>query len=303
MLALPTQSTRWSRRIESWRWRLALAAAGALSMTAAALPVAQACGCLVMNDVSVPTVQAGERILFAPANGTVTAIIQIQYQGKPGDFGWLVPLPSIPKNRAGQDGIDVSTDEVFAKLVATTSPSYTLTPVYTCTQQYGSGGDYGGNGCSSGGFGCNSDSLAGAEASFAFDAGQAPTAPPTPLVIQSSVGPYDFAVLKADSQADMLKWLQDNRYVVPTGSDTAITPYIRPGAYFLALKLQANASSGSIQPVVLRYQSDYPMVPVTLTSVGAVRDMGIQVWVLGQSRAIPRNYYHAVLNDAQTGPA
>src|SRR5262249_34422814 len=35
-----------------------------------------------------------------------------------------------------------------------------------------------------------------------------------------------------------------------------------------------------------------------LTSVGAKPDMGIQVWMLGQGRAIPRNYYHTVINDA-----
>ena len=122
-------------------------------------------------------------------------------------------------------------------------------------------------------------------------------AAPTPLVLQSSVGPYEFAVLKADSLADMQKWLQDNRYAVPTTSDAAVGPYIRPGAGFLALKLKADASSGSIQPVVLRCPTipdpDQPDFGQTVTN------MGVQVWVLGNSRAIPRNYYHAVINDAQ----
>ncbi len=309
MLALLAQSHRFSlcrsRRIAAWRSRLALIAVlgSAGSMSTANIQVAQACGCLVVSDVSVPTVQAGERILFAADSGTVTAIIQIQYQGKPGDFGWLVPLPAIPKNRAGQDGIDVSTDEVFSKLLATTGPSYTINQINSCVQSFGGGfgGQGSGGGCSSGSFGCNSNTVSGAaEPSSAADAGT-PTmiAAPTPLVLQSSVGPYDFAVLKADSLADMQKWLQDNRYVVPTSSDAAVSPYIRSGAYFLALKLKANESSGSVQPVVLRYQSDYPMIPISLTSVGAVPNMGVQVWVLGNSRAIPRNYYHAVLNDTQ----
>ena len=308
MLALLKQSHRFSlyrsRRIAAWRSRLALAAVLGSVIPAAHMQVAQACGCLVVSDVSVPTVQAGERILFAADSGTVTAIIQVQYQGKPGDFGWLVPLPAIPKNRAGQDGIDVSTDEVFSKLLATTSPSYTINQINLCAAQFtgGFGRAGSGGGCSSGSFGgCNSNTVSGsAEPSSAEDAGT-PTmiAAPTPLVLQSSVGPYEFAVLKADSLADMQKWLQDNRYAVPTTSDAAVSPYIRPGAYFLALKLKADASSGSIQPVVLRYQSDYPMIPISLTSVGAVTNMGVQVWVLGNSRAIPRNYYHAVINDAQ----
>jgi len=54
-----------------------------------------------------------------------------------------------------------------------------------------------------------------------------------------------------------------------------------------------------LQPVVLRYQSDLPMIPLVLTSVAANPHMGIQVWMLGPGRAIPRNYYHTVINDAK----
>ena len=75
----------------------------------------------------------------------------------------------------------------------------------------------------------------------------------SPLVIQDSVGPYDYAVLKADSKDDMLKWLADNRYFVPAGTDQTVGAYIRPGAFFLALKLQSGKSAGDLQPVVVRY--------------------------------------------------
>ena len=50
-----------------------------------------------------PVVQAGERILFAVDNGTVTAHIQIQYSGDARSFGWLLPLPSVPTLKAGTD--------------------------------------------------------------------------------------------------------------------------------------------------------------------------------------------------------
>src|SRR5262249_21374216 len=53
------------------------------------------------------------------------------------------------------------------------------------------------------------------------------------------------------------------------------------------------------QPVVVKYASDLPMIPITLTSVAAQPDMGIQVWLLGAGRAIPRNYAHTILDDAQ----
>ena len=97
----------------------------------------------------------------------------------------------------------------------------------------------------------------------------------------------------------MFNWLRDNKYFVPTGTESAVGPYIRPGAYFLALRLRAGQSTGDLQPVVLRYKSDLPMIPIILTSVAAAPNMGVQVWMLGNGRAIPRNYYHTVVNDAQ----
>jgi hypothetical protein len=120
-----------------------------------------------------------------------------------------------------------------------------------------------------------------------------------PVVVQGGLGPYEYAVLRADSQTEMLNWLRDNRYFVPAGTDAAVGPYINPGAYFLALKLRAGRSTGDLTPVVVTYASDLPMIPLILTSVGAVPDMGILVWVLGEARAIPRNFHHVQLNDAR----
>src|SRR6476659_7712803 len=84
---------------------------------------AAACGCFTPPDPSVPIVQAGERILFSVDNGSVTAHIQIQYAGDAQDFGWLLPLPSVPTLQLG-------TDELFANLINTTQPKYRLTTAY-----------------------------------------------------------------------------------------------------------------------------------------------------------------------------
>jgi MYXO-CTERM domain-containing protein len=235
---------------------------------------ARACGCFTPPDPSVPVVQAGERILFSVDNGQVTAHIQIQYSGAAGDFGWLLPLPSVPK-------LELGTDEVFNTLTAQTQPKYHLTRVFngncrfpTVTQgaNFGASPNSGGDG----------------------DKSQDPPI----VVIQSSVGPYDYAVLHGDSKQDMLDWLAANRYFVPAGTDDVVQNYVHPGAYFLALKLHPGAQVGDLQPVVVHYASDLPMIPIVLSSVAAQPDMGIQVWMLGAGRAIPRNYYHTVINDA-----
>lgn len=243
---------------------------------------ADACGCFAPPNPTVPVVQAGERILFAVKNGEVTAHVQVQYSGASGtDFGWLLPLPAVPT-------LELGTDEVFVRLTQATQPQYQMTTTLdsSCQQSFGTGGG------SAGGFGAGG-SAAGGSAGFA-DAGSAPS----PLVVQDSVGPYDYAVLRSDSKTEMLAWLMANRYFVPANSDAAIDPYIRPGAYFLALKLRPGNSTGDLQPVVLRYPSDVGQIPITLTSVGATQNMGVQVWLLGAGRGIPRNYHHTVINDA-----
>ncbi len=241
-------------------------------------PTAEACGCFAPPDPSVPIVQSGENILFSMENGVVTAHIQVQYSGAAKEFGWLVPLPSVPT-------MELGTDELFAQLISTTQPTYRLDREYVgnCPFDPARGG---------GGFGAPS----GTNDSAGGDGGEGSG---SPLVLRDSVGPYDYAVLKADDKKAMFDWLDANRFFVPAGTEGAVAPYIRPGGYFLALKLIKGQDTGDLTPVVLTYKSDFPMIPIILTSVAADPDMGILVWVLGKDRAIPRNYYHTMINDAK----
>jgi MYXO-CTERM domain-containing protein len=230
---------------------------------------AEACGCFAPPDPSVPIVQAGERILFSHEDGMVTAHIQIQYAGDAAEFGWLLPLPSVPR-------LELGIDELFAQLTDATQPKYRLNR---------QGNDV-----------CGWNRQLAARAGTDAEASP-PNADDGVVVVEDSVGPYDYAVLKADTRDEMFRWLVDNGYFIPTGTEDVVGPYVREGAYFLALKLRKGNSAGDIAPVVVRYASDLPMIPLILTSVAANPDMGVQVWVLGEARAIPRNYRHTVINE------
>jgi hypothetical protein len=251
--------------------------AGYVSM--AAMPRADACGCFTPPDPTVPVVQAGERILFDHSNGIVTAHIQVAYSGPADQFGWLLPLPSEPS-------LELGVDEVFSQLITTTQPKYRLDREYhgVCPFDPNNPNRFGG-----GGGAPSSDS-----------GGENPADPDSIVVVQDSIGPYDYAVLRADSQQPMLDWLAENRYFVPTATAEAVTPYIHEGAFFLALKLRKGNEVGDLQPVVVRYASDLPMIPIVLTGVGATEDMPVLVWMVGEGRAIPRNYYHTLVNDARS---
>ena len=258
----------------------------AVAAVAAHASDARACGCFAQSSTATPVVQAGERILFAHEGDEVVAYIQIQYQGKADEFGWLVPLPSVPT-------LTLGTDELFTMLDSATLPQYQQSynrnfcgggsSSVGCAFNYGASVNHGGGG-----------DFYGADQGVAdsTDMGSGGV-----VVQQASLGPYDYAVLHADDETAMLQWLDDNHYFVPAGTMDAVTPYIHPGAYFLALKLRGGESAGDITPVVLRYQSDLPMIPITLTQVGAVDNMGVLVWVAGEARAVPHNYYHVVVDD------
>jgi len=75
-----------------------------------------------------------------------------------------------------------------------------------------------------------------------------------------------------------------------------IAPYVADGMKFVAVKLQSGQSSGSIQPLIMRYQTEKPMIPIRLTAVAAEEDMGVLVWVVAEARAVPENYLHVVPN-------
>jgi hypothetical protein len=247
---------------------------------------AAACGCFALPSPATPVVQAGERILFAHDGDDVVAYIQISYQGAASDFGWLVPLPSVPT-------LELGSDLLFTALEQNTNPEYQLSAKRLFCNGGSSSSTVGLGGC-----GSSAESGAYRPSQGIADAGTAGSADLGSVAVEkSSIGPYDYAVLKADDSTAMFQWLSDNRYFVPNGTMTAVAPYLHTGAYFLALKLRAGENAGDIQPVVLRYQSDLAMIPIILTSVGAIPDMGIEVFELGEARAIPRNYHHVVLDE------
>jgi hypothetical protein len=263
-----------------------LIATAAVAAVAAVAADARACGCFAMGSTATPVVQAGERILFAHQDDNVIAYIQIKYQGKADEFGWLVPLPSVPT-------LTLGTDELFTMLDRITTPQYQQQNVTelcdgTVSSDSGCNFNFGGDG---------STAANGFAASDMGIATSVDMASGGVVVEQASLGPYDYAVLKADDESAMLQWLSDNSYFVPTGTMNAITPYIHPGAFFLALKLRGGETTGDITPIVLTYTSDLPMIPITLTQVSSIDNMGVLVWSVGEARAVPHNYYHVVLDD------
>jgi Uncharacterized protein conserved in bacteria (DUF2330) len=110
---------------------LALAAAAALVSTPA-----EACGGFFCSQQQ-PVNQAAERIIFADnGDGTITAVIQILYEGPSEQFSWLLPISTVPSG----DELGVASDIAFQRLQLATNPQFNLTTRVegTCRSEYSS---------------------------------------------------------------------------------------------------------------------------------------------------------------------
>jgi hypothetical protein len=242
---------------------------------------AQACGGFFCSQQGVN--QAAERIVFADnGDGTITAVIQISYQGPGEKFSWLLPISSVP---AGEQ-IAVSSDAAFALLQAATNPQYSLQ-----TRLKGK---------------CREDdrkspgfAVPPVAADVALDQGSTVS-----LDASGEVGSFQYSVISvdagvADPAAPALDWLQQNGYDVPPQSAALLRPYLADGMHLLALRLSKGADAGSIRPIELTYAADAAMIPIKLTAVAANQNMGVLTWALSSARAIPFNYNSLELNETR----
>jgi hypothetical protein len=228
-----------------------------------------ACGGLFCQRI--PVDQAGEKILFACDGHTITAHVQIQYKGDAKNFSWIVPVPTPPK-------LEVGTDALFTELRQVTRPQFQLS-----IRDEGP---------------CEPPPPMVYKSAPA-ESGLADKKDKVTIVSQEQVGPYDTVVLQANEPGVLKSWLRKNGYVIPAKLDPLLNPYVAGKYSFVALKLTKDKAAGDIQPIVMTYKATKPGIPIRLTSVAALPDMDVFVWVLGKSRAVPDNYRHTRINEAR----
>ncbi len=237
-----------------------------LAISVCGVSRAVACGGFFCELVTID--QAGEQIVFRKDGDTVTAMVLIQYVGDAEQFSWVVPVPGIPE-------LSVGSDAVFASLESSTRPQFVL---------------------ETNGQRCPSDDdlfFGGASADNAADDGGNEG---VDVLERLAVGPFDVEIIASDDAMALSTWLTSNGYDLTERGDELIEPYVNEGMNFVALKLQQNQGVGDIEPLIMKYQSENATVPIRLTAVAAQDDMGVLVWLLGQSRAVPLNYLHVTPN-------
>ena len=249
---------------------------------------AAACGGFFCNAVNpVPILQSGERVVFARHEDRTTMHVEVQFEGQPTSFGWVMPLPHLPLGQDGQPlpldkSLQLSHESVFDVLANDTAPSFSVDNEFVggC-QSFASPSSAGG-----GGF----------DAVQSADVGSRGPTPPVKVLQEAAVGPYKAQIIQATNADALYDWLNENGYLQDEKARPVLTDYVNKEYVFLGLRLQNGKAAGDLRPVALTLGELAPCVPLRLTGIAASPDMPILVFVLGEHRAIPKNHLHARIN-------
>jgi hypothetical protein len=237
----------------------------ALGTALIGVSVASACGGLFCQNV--PVDQQAERIIFT-VNGddTISAYVQINYTGSAPDFSWVVPVPSVPE-------VDVAEMESFDELSNLTAPIYFPPRMPDCAFEnmpipaMSAGQEDGGTG-------------------------------DVTVLATGTAGPYAYDVVTSPDPDALIVWLRENNYRITTEMEPLVQVYNEEAMVFLAMKLQPEQGVQDIQPIVMTYESQQPMIPIRLTAVAANPNMTIVTWIFADTQATPVNYARPIIRDS-----
>jgi hypothetical protein len=239
---------------------VSLTALGALLAPGLAL----ACGGLFCDGLlTIPVEQSGERILFEPdgPTGTVTTTVDIQYEGDPASFSWILPIPV--SDAMPVPDLALAPEDLLRDLEGATVPRIVPPPTTCATAPPGVFG-----GGPNSGAGDDSDGAFGDDDDGGVDVTDLP-----------NVGPFDNELIQSDDAGALIEWLNDNGYLVSPAMEPAIADYVGAGLAFLGVRLLPDTDSAEIAPLSVTWPGSEPMIPLRMTSIAAEPDMGLLVFI------------------------
>jgi hypothetical protein len=242
---------------------------GLVGLVAAAVAVtprdAQACGGCFHPPSQSGDVITDERMGFVVTPQQTTLYDEINYQGNPASFAWVLPIH-------GQVTVGLSADIAFEALDAATQTTIVapnLPPCASCQC-----GEYGGaNAAAPTGSGSGSSSGGGG----------------VTVISQQTVGPYDTVQLSSTNPNALNAWLTANGYVIPADIQPILTAYVTEGFNFLALRLAPGQGVNAMRPVRVTSTGAGLSLPLRMVAAGTGASVGITIWVLADGRYEPQN--------------
>jgi HEAT repeat protein len=154
-------------------------------------------------DINEPT----QKAIILHDQGREDLILQVKYEGPAEEFGWLVPVPTLPEVTKGSM-------DPFYELSQLTQRQFPANHVEGWSMN------------SSGGRGDPDD---------------------VKVIKIQTVGAYEVAILATGNAAKLTEWLDANGFVFPADKGHVLDAYVAKQFYFVAIKIDPEHSGFSVQ--------------------------------------------------------
>jgi MYXO-CTERM domain-containing protein len=201
-------------------------------------------------------------MIFAVSPQQTTLYDQIQYQGSPSSFAWVLPIH-------GTVTVALSSDILFQAIDQATTTTIVAPQLPACPSC----------GCATPdlGFGGGTSGSAEVDASVT-------------VLEQQVVGPYDTVQLASTDPTALTTWLTANGYAIPTSVTPVIAAYVSEGFDFLAMRLAPGQGVQEMRPVSVTTTGAGLSLPLRMVAAGAGATVGITLWVVATGRYEPMNF-------------
>ena len=242
-----------------------------------------------------------QRALVKYRAGTEALIVESTLNGEGGDYGWIIPVPSIPtkfdkvspgllKTMSHQIQPKIHHVEAQLKVFGIRFESiFTILIVITCfcIMRWGAKGGI----------------IPGTLLVFliillpnfiAYRAGPGSLSKANPLIKISSseiVGDYELFVLEVQDSSVLNTWLEKSGLSkFPPEATKMIDDYISHDWFFVVAKLRTILDGvATPHPIMLEFETDKPVYPMKLTAIPE-STLYLELYVVGENEAIPANY-------------
>lgn len=229
------------------RW---VAVALTMASFAATSPAAAFCGFYVSGADAKLFNNATQVVLMREGTRTVLSM-QNNYQGPPGDFAMVVPVPIVLQ----EENVKTLPRNVFERIDALTAPRL----VEYWEQDP-----------------CAEREEAKFDRARPAPAGMAARPAPVPsqalgvtVEAQFAVGEYQIVILSAKDASGLDTWLRQERYKIPEGAEPYLRPYVQSGSKFFVAKVDAKKvkfedGMATLSPLRFHYDADTFSLPIRL---------------------------------------
>jgi HEAT repeat protein len=235
-------------------------------------------GCFVFRwdkktDINEPT----QKAVILHDRGREDLLLQVKYEGAVEEFGWLIPVPSLPKVERGSM-------EAFYELSQLTQRQFG--PATKSAKMVMGGADAEGR------------------------------APKVKVIETKTVGAYEVSILAAEDAGSLERWLKENGYSIPGGKSKReiVDDYIRRKWFFVAAKINLNGSgfklasrksqgavtaaqtksgvqkklaSGELHPLLISFDTPRCVFPLKISSV-AGKPSEVSLYVMSEKPLLNR---------------